>query len=188
MIVLPAPAARRRASLKVRRAAGMAGLVIALAGPLAGCQSGDARALTPAGQALIASQPALAAANVPPPPAIAGIVSAPAPSAASGVSGELDAANARLDTALNNASACSADTQCRAIAVGARACGGPTGYRAYSTTSAASADIDALAQRQRELSAEAARASHQVSPCFMLADPGARCYQNKCVTGRSPLN
>jgi len=165
----------------------MAGLVIALGLSLSGCQS-DTRALTPAGQALIASQPTVAATNVPPPPAIVGIVSAPAPSAASDVSGELDAANARLDTALNNASACSTDTQCRAIPVGARACGGPTGYRAYSTTSAAAADIDALAQRQRELSAEAARASHRASPCFMLADPGARCYQSKCVTGRSTPN
>jgi len=174
--------------LKARQAARIAGLAMALAGPLAGCQSGDARALTPAGQALLASQPAVAAAKVPPPPAIEGVVSAPAAAAASGVSGELDAANARLDTALDNASACSADTECRAIPVGARACGGPTGYRAYSTASAASADIDTLAQRQRELSAEAARASHQLSPCFMLANPGARCYQNKCVTGRSTPN
>jgi hypothetical protein len=166
----------------------MAGLVMVVTLSLTGCQSGDARALTPAGQALIASQPAFAAANVPPPPAIVGIVSAPAPSASSGVSGELDAANARLDAALNNASACSTDTECRAIPVGARACGGPTGYRAYSTKSAASADIDTLVQRQRELSAEAARASHRFSPCFMLPDPGARCYQSKCVTGRSAPN
>jgi hypothetical protein len=161
-------------------------MVLALS--LAGCQSGDARALTPAGQALIASQPAVAAANVPPPPAIVGIVSAPAQSASGPASAELDAANARLDAALADASACSADTECRAIPVGARACGGPTGYRAYSTRSASSADIDALVQRQHELSAEAARDSHRVSPCFMLADPGARCYQSKCVTGRSAPN
>jgi len=39
--------------------------------------------------------------------------------------------------------------------------------------------------RQRELAAQQARASHRVSPCFMQADPGARCQQNKCVTGRA---
>ena len=47
------------------------------------------------------------------------------------------------------------------------------------------ASVDALAQQERDLAAKAARESHEVSTCFMLADPGARCQQNKCVTGRA---
>ena len=82
MTRLPATDARCPSSPRALRTAGMAGLVIALGLSLSGCQS-DTRALTPAGQALIASQPTVAATNVPPPPAIVGIVSAPAPSAAS---------------------------------------------------------------------------------------------------------
>ena len=50
------------------------------------------------------------------------------------------------------------------------------------------ASVAALAQRERDLAAQAARESHQVSTCFMLADPGARCQANKCVTGRPGTN
>ena len=46
------------------------------------------------------------------------------------------------------------------------------------------ASVQALAQHERDLAAAAARESHQVSTCFMLADPGARCQEDKCVTGR----
>jgi len=88
-------------------------------------------------------------------------------------------------TALIGDAACDHSSQCRTVAIGAKACGGPTGYRAYSDKSVSTASVDALAQQERDLAAAAARASHQVSPCFMLADPGARCQQNKCVTGRS---
>jgi hypothetical protein len=70
------------------------------------------------------------------------------------------------------------------VAVGAKACGGPTGYRAYSGKTVSTTSVEALAQQERDLAAQAAGDSHQVSPCFMLADPGARCQQNKCVTGR----
>ncbi|HYP32411.1 MAG TPA: hypothetical protein VES00_11105, partial [Burkholderiaceae bacterium] len=93
--------------------------------------------------------------------------------------------HAKLESTLQAASACTADSECRSIAVGAKACGGPTGYRAYSSNGAAPDSVEALAQHQRELSAQQARASHRVSPCFMQADPGARCQQNKCVTGRA---
>ena len=71
------------------------------------------------------------------------------------------------------------------MAVGAKACGGPTGYRAYSSKTVSTASVEALAEHQRELANAAVRASHQVSPCYMLADPGARCQANKCVTGRA---
>ena len=128
----------------------------------------------PVPSALAASVPAVSTAHVPPPPVIA---SAPA-------GGDLASVRAQLDSTLGNAASCSADTECRSVAVGAKACGGPTGYRAYSGKTASTASVEALAQHERDLSAQAARESHEVSPCFMLADPGARCEQNKCVTGR----
>jgi hypothetical protein len=176
---------RRRSLDTAWRATGTAVLVVTMALALAACKDDEAVSATPGGQALIASQPAVAALQVEPPPSIVGIVAPPASGAAAD---QLAAVNAQLETALDKASACSADTECRAVPVGGRSCGGPTGYRAYSTRTGSATDMDALAQRQRDLSAEAARASHQVSPCFMLADPGARCYQNKCVTGRAAAN
>jgi hypothetical protein len=182
MTRLPCLPARRLSINPTLRAAGAAGLMAALVLSLSACKGGDDGPLTPAGAALVASAPAVAATHVPPPPAIQQ-VSTTAAAAASEPAGDLTAANAQLEATLNKASACTSDSECRSVAVGAKACGGPTGYRAYSTKTVSAASVEALAQRQREQAAAAARASHQVSPCFMLADPGAHCEQNKCVTG-----
>jgi hypothetical protein len=174
---LPAPPARRRRTRTTLRAAAAAGLAAALLLWLGACKSEASGPLTPAGAALVASAPAVAAARVPPPPALPSTGTLPA--------GELASVDARLESTLAGASACTVDTECHAVAIGAMACGGPTGYRAYSDKTVSTASVDALAQQQRALAAAAARASHQVSPCFMLADPGARCQQHRCVTGRS---
>ena len=174
--------ARRLAFNSRLRAAGAAGLAAALLLSLAACKDVDTGPMTPAGAALAASAPAVAATHVPAPPMIQQIsVPVAKPVAASG---DLAAVDAQLETTLNNASACTADTECHSVAVGSKACGGPTGYRAYSSKTVSTASVEALAQHERELAAQAARESHQASPCFMLADPGARCEQNKCVTGR----
>jgi len=180
MTRLPALLSRRSIGPTLR-AASAAGLAAALLLSLAACKDGDIEPLTPAGAALVASAPAVAAANVPPPPLIP-------TSGASAAPGDLASVHAQLETTLGNAAVCKADTDCHSVAVGAKACGGPTGYRAYSSTDVSVASVEALAQHERDLSAEAARASHEVSPCFMLADPGARCSQSKCVTGRSAPN
>jgi hypothetical protein len=178
MTCLPTLPARRFSFNPTLRAAGAAGLAAVLVLSLAACKGGDDGPLTPAAAALAASAPAVAAAHVPAPPLIQH-----AGTAASAPTGDLATANAQLEATLNNASACTADTECHSVAVGAKACGGPTGYRAYSSKTVSTASVEAQAQRQRDLAAEAARASHQVSPCFMLADPGAHCEQHKCVTG-----
>ncbi len=182
MTRLPTLPARRLPFDPRLRAAGAAGLAVALALSLAACKDVDTGPMTPAGAALVASAPAVAATRVPAPPMIQQ-VSTPA-SPPPPATGDLAAADAQLDTTLNKASACTADTECRSVAIGSKACGGPTGYRAYSGKTVSTSNVEAMAQHERELAAAAARASHEVSPCFMLADPGARCEQNKCVTGR----
>ena len=174
--------ARRRPFNPALRATGAAGLACALMLSLAACKDGEAAAMTPAGAALVASAPAVAATHVPPPPAIQPVV------ATGNATADLASADARLDSTLAGASACTVDTECHSVAVGAKACGGPTGYRAYSSKTVSTASVDALAQRERDLAAQAARESHEVSTCFMLADPGAHCQQNKCVTGPAGMN
>ena len=160
-----------------------AGLAAAVLLSLAACKGGDdSGPMTPAGAALVASAPAVAAVKVPSPPAIQSVTTS---TSAAPAAGDLASVESQLDTTLNQAAACTADTECRTVAVGAKACGGPTGYRAYSSKTISPDSVEALAQHERELAAAQARASHQVSPCFMLADPGARCVQNKCVTGRA---
>jgi hypothetical protein len=186
---LPILLIRPRPRSRTLRAAGAVGLIAALTLSLVACKGDDATDIatsaTPAAAALMASAPAMSTANVPPPPAIQSAAAVPVAGAASA---DLASVQAQLDTTLANASACSADTDCHSVAVGAKACGGPTAYRAFSGKTVAPASVEALAQRERDLAAQAARESHEVSPCFMLADPGARCQNSKCVTGRPGTN
>jgi hypothetical protein len=95
----------------------------------------------------------------------------------------LDDIEARLDRMITDASSCTSDSECRSVAVGGKACGGPTGYRAYSARHADPKAVGELASQERELAQAAARASGRVSNCLMLADPGARCDQGRCVAG-----
>ena len=179
---LPALPARRLAFDTGLRAAGAAGLAAALLLSLAACKDVDTGPMTPAGAALVASAPEVAATHVPAPPMIQQ-VSTPATKPGP-ATGDLAAVDAQLETTLNNASACTADTECHSVAVGSKGCGGPAGYRAYSSKTVSTASVEALALHERDVAAQAVRDSQQVSPCFMLADPGARCEKNKCVTGR----
>jgi hypothetical protein len=177
----PLPA-RRRPFNPTLRAAGAAGLACALALSLAACKDDEGAAMSPAVAGLVASAPAVAATHVPPPPALQPVVST------GNTASELASADAQLDATLTQAAACTVDTECHSVAVGAKSCGGPTGYRAYSSKAVSTATVDAQAQHERDLAAQAARESHQVSTCFMLADPGAHCQQNKCVTGPAGAN
>ena len=82
---------------------------------------------------------------------------------------------------------CSESVQCKTVGVGARACGGPEGYLAYSTSVTASAPLEALAARHAERRRSAASASGMVSACNVLPDPGAVCDQGLCRV-RSDVN
>ena len=72
--------------------------------------------------------------------------------------------------------ACDSDTQCRTIGVGAKACGGPEGYVAWSSkVNDAGTRLRALAaahsvEREREN-----ERSGMLSNCSVTPDPGAVC-------------
>ncbi len=88
----------------------------------------------------------------------------------------------QIDAAIGDA-ACSSSAQCRSLAIGARACGGPERYLAWSTQRSDAAQLDKLAQAlkaQRE--AENAR-SGMASTCQFLMDPGAQCVAGRCQLG-----
>jgi hypothetical protein len=95
----------------------------------------------------------------------------------------LPSVEARLDRMLSSASHCTADADCRSVAVGGKACGGPTGYRAYSTRLADPAAVEALARQESQLALQAEREAHGVSNCLFMADPGAHCEKQRCETG-----
>ena len=83
---------------------------------------------------------------------------------------------------------CTSDTQCHTVAMGARACGGPLGYRAWSGLVTDGAALKVASARERELALEVEREAARMSPCLFLADPGAQCRAGRCETrGVSPM-
>jgi hypothetical protein len=92
----------------------------------------------------------------------------------------------RIRNTIGSAS-CTGSVECKTVGVGARACGGPEGYLAYSTSVTASAPLEALAARHAERRRAAVSASGRVSTCNVLPDPGAVCAQGICRV-RSDFN
>lgn len=82
--------------------------------------------------------------------------------------------------ALAGDAACSSDAQCRTVPVGAKACGGPESYLAYSTDKTSPGKAAELAQRYRKEREAANKASGRISDCRFLMDPGAQCRAGKC--------
>lgn len=85
----------------------------------------------------------------------------------------------RIRNAIGSPS-CTTSAECKTVAVGARACGGPDGYLAYSTSTTPADTIEALAARHAERKRAAVSASGMVSTCNIVTDPGAVCDQSVC--------
>lgn len=82
---------------------------------------------------------------------------------------------------------CTSSAQCRTLPIGAKACGGPARWMAWSITTgradqlqAWSAQLDALQRRRFE-------ASGMMSTCSIVPDPGAVCRAGRCVLGSGDL-
>jgi hypothetical protein len=76
---------------------------------------------------------------------------------------------------------CDTTDQCHTIGVGAKACGGPERYLAWSSKDNDGNRLKALVQQHAELRrAEDAKAG-MMSTCIFLPDPGATCQAGQCV-------
>ena len=78
--------------------------------------------------------------------------------------------------------ACDSADQCKTVAVGHKACGGPERYLAWSTKRSDGAKIGQLATA---LAAERRGQNLRdgiISTCSMVIDPGATCSAGHCVT------
>lgn len=87
--------------------------------------------------------------------------------------------------ALGSAAACDSDQQCKTVPVGAKSCGGPESYMAYSTAKVSSDKANALAERYHKEREAENKASGAVSDCRYLMDPGAQCRAGTCQLGGS---
>ena len=71
--------------------------------------------------------------------------------------------------------ACTADSDCATVGIGALACGGPQAYAAWSKKETDAQALTAAVARQRaERERQIARTGEQ-SVCVVVPDPGARC-------------
>lgn len=114
----------------------------------------------------------------------AGVPATPAPiQSAPAVAGPETAASLLVQLRIMIAdNACSSDAQCHTVGVGARACGGPAAYLAYSTAGGAKVDtVAALAAKQARARAAQLTESGELGACTVPLDPGAACVANVCA-------
>ena len=85
------------------------------------------------------------------------------------------------------AAACDSTQQCQTIAIGAKACGGPERYLAWSSKDYDGKKLKALAQAQAEASRKQQQADGMMSTCSIVTDPGATCEAGRCVLQKSVM-
>lgn len=110
---------------------------------------------------------------------------APAPAPKAPVVAAGPAANSRMDQlkAEIGDAACDNSQQCKTVAVGSKACGGPEAYLPYSTKRSDSAKVSRLAAEDAAQRKAADQRAGMVSNCMMIMDPGAVCTAGRCVKG-----
>jgi hypothetical protein len=71
--------------------------------------------------------------------------------------------------------ACDSPAQCHSIGVGAKSCGGPEGYLAWSSKRSDEKKLKRLVEQHKQAREEDNRRSGMLSNCMFLPDPGASC-------------
>ncbi|MCV2370553.1 hypothetical protein [Roseateles oligotrophus] len=74
--------------------------------------------------------------------------------------------------------ACDGPQQCHSIAIGAKSCGGPDSYLAWSSKHTDAKKLRSLVERHAEARRAENAASGMVSDCRLVTDPGTRCLPN----------
>ena len=77
---------------------------------------------------------------------------------------------------------CAANADCRTLAIGERACGGPAAWWAWSIAVSRPDHLSAVATELAALQRQRHEKSGMRSTCEYFADPGALCRAQRCVT------
>lgn len=72
---------------------------------------------------------------------------------------------------------CRRDDECRVLPVGQRSCGGPAGFRAYSSTASDVPALHQAARRHARAQAKLDEAEGAMSTCEVLPEPTAACIR-----------
>src|SRR5262245_43676008 len=109
------------------------------------------------------------------------------PHSASSQQRNVDAALDQIAKAIGSAQ-CTNDSQCRVAGIGARSCGGPESFRAWSTQTTDASRLEPLLHRY----AQERRAWNDkvglMSTCEVIQAPGARCSGESGGIGRCVLD
>ncbi|WP_081310663.1 hypothetical protein [Pseudoalteromonas luteoviolacea] len=85
---------------------------------------------------------------------------------------------------------CDSNSQCQAIPVGSRACGGPSSYLVFSTKTADHKKVYELAKQLTHAESQYNAKTGMISICEHLRQPATQCIENTCVklegTNKSP--
>lgn len=80
---------------------------------------------------------------------------------------------------------CSESFECKTFGAGAKLCGGPGGYIAYSTRSsdenALMKNVEEYNRLSRDWASYLSRTKRLASDCSVVTDPGAVCQESQCV-------
>jgi len=93
----------------------------------------------------------------------------------------------QIQSEVGNA-ACDSTQQCQTIAIGAKACGGPERYLAWSNKNNDGKKLKALAYAQAEASRRQQQNDGLLSTCSIITDPGASCVAGRCELQKPGLN
>lgn len=77
-------------------------------------------------------------------------------------------------------SGCDQDSQCHSLGVGAKACGGPERYLAWSDRQRSDQRLQQLAARYAAARTADDQRQQLMSNCALVADPGAVCRAGRC--------
>lgn len=79
---------------------------------------------------------------------------------------------------------CDTAQQCKTVAIGHKACGGPESYLAWSSKRSDGARIASLAAAHTAERKAQNLKSGMMSTCSLVTDPGATCSAGRCVSAK----
>lgn len=83
--------------------------------------------------------------------------------------------------AANTDLGCDTDSQCHTIGVGAKACGGPENYVAWSSKNSNGTQLKTLVEKHAAARRDEDNKQGIMSTCTVMRDPGASCRANRCA-------
>ncbi len=86
---------------------------------------------------------------------------------------------ARIRELIGQAS-CTEAAQCRVLPIGARPCGGPESYLAWSSAHSSASQLQQLAERYKQQREAYNAANQRISDCRAIAPPLATCRAGQC--------